>query len=203
MNNKQESRQSFRVVESVCLKYEVISDREFRQGLDRWKLGLGTSVSIRSMLMDIDARFNQKLLELRSGSSALAECISLLNDKINGVLDKIPDLKESKAPLARQTPQFCSIGADGMMFGADKQYPPATKIALRILLGEGNCYVETFCQVVRDDVASGDSHTDFPFDIAVKFQGMKSAQKDLLIQHLFHRESETLRLRRLQNSDAN
>ncbi len=199
MSNGQENRRSFRVVESVCLKFEIISDREFDQGLERWKLGLGSSVGVRSMLMDIDARLNENLLVLKSESTALAACIVLLNDKIDTVLEEFPDLRESKAALAKQTPQICEIGADGMLFGADKQYPSGTKLLLRILLGADSRYFETFCQVVCDVDSSDESRTDRPFDVAVEFQGVKSAQKDMLIQHLFNRESETLRLRRLQN----
>lgn len=199
MSNRQENRRSFRVVESVCLKFEIISDREFDQGLERWKLRLGSSVGVRSTLLDIDARLNENLTMLKSESTALAACIELLNDKIDTVLEEIPDLRESKTALAKQTPQICEIGADGMLFGADKQYPSGTKMLLRILLGADSRYFETFGQVVRDVDASDESRTDLPFDVAVEFQGVKSAQKDMLIQHLFNRESETLRLRRLQN----
>ncbi len=199
MSNGQENRRSFRVVESVCLKFEIISDREFDQGLERWKLRLGSSFGVRSTLLDIDARLNENLLVLKSESTALAACIVLLNDKIDTVLEEFPDLRESKAALAKQTPQICEIGADGMLFGADKRYPSGTKMLLRILLGTDSRYFETFGQVVRDVDVSDESRTDRPFDVAVEFQGVKSAQKDMLIQHLFNRESETLRLRRLQN----
>ena len=96
MSNWQESRRSFRVIESIYLKYEVISDLEYEQGLDCWKLRLGTSTGVRSKLLDVNARFNEKLHILRSESSATADCVMLLNDKINMILDEFPNFREAK-----------------------------------------------------------------------------------------------------------
>ena len=42
-NNGGDNRRSFRVTETVYIKYEVISDREFHEGLDRRKLRSGVS----------------------------------------------------------------------------------------------------------------------------------------------------------------
>ena len=50
----QENRRSFRVTERVYLKYEVISDREFHEGLEHRKLRQGVSDGIRSTLLDLD-----------------------------------------------------------------------------------------------------------------------------------------------------
>jgi c-di-GMP-binding flagellar brake protein YcgR len=125
----------------------------------------------------------------------------LLNEKLNTVIEQFPELRESKTSLASSEPQTCEVGADGMVFTTDKPYAAGTKLALRFLLEADNRYVETFCNVVRDAEVVGDVESAKPFAIAVEFQGMKPAQKEILIQHLFNRESETLRMRRL-NMDA-
>ena len=193
-----ERRRSFRVVETAYLEYEVISDRDFHQGLERWKMRKGTSSGIRSTLLDIDARFSEKLFMLQSESKALGECLNLLNDKINTVLDELPHMREAKAALTSSAPQTCQLGADGMLFATDKPYPAGTRMFVRFLLTDDNRYVETFCQVVRNiDKPTEETPELFPA-VAVEFQGMKSAQKDILIQHLFNKESETLRMRRLK-----
>jgi len=198
MKTGQENRRSFRIVESVFLDYEVISDLDFHHGLDRWKLSQGTSIGVRSRLMEIDARFNEKLFLLKSDSIALAECLHLLNQKITAIADEFPSLKESKSALAKQPPQSCEIGADGMSFGTTKKYTPDTKMVLRLLLASDSQYVETFCRVIRLEESSQNSDSNLPFHIAVEFLGMTQEQKDMLIQHLFDRESETLRMRRLE-----
>lgn len=198
MSNDEENRRSFRVRDSVYLMYEVVSDLDVSQGLDRWKMSHGTGVGIRSKLLDIDARFNEKLFMLKSDSVALAECLTLLNDKITALIDELPGMKESKEALSRKDPQFCEIGADGMLFGTDKQFQAETKLVLRFLLAADNRYVETFCRVVRPAEPPDGDEPRMPYGVAVEFMGMKAEQKEILIQHLFDRESETLRMRRLK-----
>ncbi|MGI9205878.1 MAG: PilZ domain-containing protein [Woeseiaceae bacterium] len=197
MKNGDENRRSFRIVESVFLNYETISDLDFHQGIEHWKMAQGTGVGVRSRLMDIESRFDQKIFVLKSESLALAECMMLLNEKISLLMEELPGLKANKVALAKQPPQICELGADGMLFASAKNYPADTKLALRFLLASDNRYVETFCRVVRSDDPPGDDES-LPYGIAVEFLGMKQEQKDILIQHLFDRESETLRMRRLK-----
>ncbi len=201
-SNGQENRRSFRVTERVYLKYEVISDREFHQGLEHRKLRKGVSDGIRSTLLDLDARFEEKLYLLRNESGRLAECMTILNDKLNAIIEQLPELRESKASLARSEPLTCEIGADGMAFATEKHLEEGTKLALRFLLESDNRYIETFCRVVRNLDPPGDIDASRPFGVAVEFQGMKPAQKEILIQHLFNRESETLRMRRLELEES-
>ena len=200
MNGK-DNRRSFRVVEAVYLQYEKITDSEFRHGIERWKISRGAGLGIRSKLLDIDARFNEKLYLLKTDSVALAECLTLLNEKINTLLDEPPRLRQSKAALANQVPQTCELGAEGMAFGTSEKIELDSKLALRFLLSADNRYVETFCRVVRQ-VDPPDADEGHQYGVAVEFQGMKSAEKDILIQHMFDRESETLRMRRLQMEEA-
>jgi len=198
MSNEQENRRSFRVRDSVFLKYEVVSDLDVSHGLDRWKMSHGTGVGIRSKLLDIDARFNEKLFVLKSDSVVLAECLTLLNEKIAALIDELPGMRESKEALSKKDPQYCEIGADGMLFGTDKRFEPEAKLLLRFILSADNRYVETFCRVVRSAEPPDGDEPMRPFGVAVEFIGMKAEQKEILIQHLFDRESETLRMRRLR-----
>lgn len=197
-NNGQENRRSFRIVEPIYLMYEVVSDLDVKHGLEHWKMSHGTGVGVRSKLLDIDARFNEKLYLLKSDSVALAECLTLLNEKITALLDELPGLKETKVALSKKPPQKCEIGADGMLFGTDEQFAPDTKLVLRFLLAADNRYVETFCKVVRPVAAPDGDEPAKPYGVAVEFIGMKPEQKEIIIQHLFDRESETLRMRRLR-----
>lgn len=198
MSTGMEKRRSFRILESVYLEYKVISERDFNEGLERWKMRHGTGAGIRSTLLDLDARFSEKLFVLQSESRNVGECLKLLNDKINVVLDELPDMRESKAALAKKPPQTCEMGADGMLFAADQPYPPGTYMFVRFLLTADSRYVETFCRVVRNPDPPNEDCPEQSHGVAVEFQGMKSAEKDMLVQHLFNKESETLRMRRLK-----
>ena len=85
-----------------------------------------------------------------------------------------------------------------MAFAAEEKLDVGTKLSLRFLLESDNRYIETFAEVVREVEPPEDSSEDRPFGVAVEFSGMKPAQREILIQHLFNRESETLRMRRLR-----
>jgi PilZ domain len=198
MSEGSEHRRSFRIVESVYLRFEVISEEEFAGGMERRRIREDNSEGVRSRMIDLDARLDEKLFLLKASAEKTAAILSLLNDKLNMVVEQLPAFRECKASLAKQVPQVCELSADGMVFGASKPYPAGTKMVLRLLLESDSRYIETFCRVVREAEAPAANDTERPFGVAVEFVGMTAAQKEILIQHLFSRESETLRMRRLE-----
>ncbi len=198
MNEGSEHRRSFRIIESVYLRYEVISDDEFAGGMERRRIRVDNSEGVRSRMIDIDARLDEKLFLLKASSEKVAAILGLLNSKLDLIAEQLPAIRECKTSLAKQLPQVCELSADGMVFGVSKSYAPGTKMVLRLLLESDSRYIETFCRVVRDAEPPAASDQERPFGIAVEFVGMTAAQKEILIQHLFTRESETLRMRRLE-----
>lgn len=198
MSDGRQHRRSFRIVESVYLQHKVIGEEEFAGGMDRRRIRESNSEGVRSRMIDIDARLDEKLFLLKASSEKVAAVLTLLNDKLNLVVEELPSFRESKSSLARQQPQVCELSADGMVFGAAEAYAPETKLVLRLLLESDNRYIETFSRVVRTVDPPDASDAGKPHGVAVEFTGMTAAQKEILIQHLFSRESETLRMRRLE-----
>lgn len=202
MTTNKENRRSFRVSEDVYLKYDVLSDKEFHEGLDRRKLRLGLDNGASSMILDIDARLSQAMYQLTVESDHLGRCITLINDKLNIVIDQLPGLKKAKSSLAKLPPQTCNVGADGMVFGTERELAIGTKLYIQFLLESDNRYVETFCTVIRT-TEPPNSDATLPFGTVVEYHGMKTEQREILIQHMFNRESETLRMRRLEMEAIN
>ncbi|MCP4302219.1 MAG: PilZ domain-containing protein [Gammaproteobacteria bacterium] len=194
----QENRRSFRISESVYVKYEILSDEEFQEGLERRKLKLGISDGAQAQLVDIEARLGEAMYLLSAEYGKIGRCMTLLNDKLNIVIDQLPALRETKLSLAKMPPQTCDVGADGMIFSSRQNHAIGDKLYLQFLLSTDNRYVETFCRVVRLDDPPDTSGQDLPYGIAVEFLNMPPAQREILIQHMFSRESETLRMRRLE-----
>jgi hypothetical protein len=191
-------RRSMRVMESAYIQYEVISEEVFAGGLERYKLRSGKGQGLHSTLMDIDARLDEKLFLVKSSAKHIGECLKLMNDKINAVIQNIPETLESKSSLAQSQPHTCQIAAEGMAFSTEKPLEPGTKLALRFLLEADSRYVETFAVVVRSMHPAIGATEERPHGVAVEFHGMKPAQTEILIQHMFSQESETLRMRRLE-----
>ena len=202
MKDPKENRRSFRVSESVYLKYEVLSEDEFREGIERRKLRLGADDGAQAALVDIEARLSEAMFLLNGQSAGLGRCMTLLNDKLNVVIEQLPSLRESKASLARKPPQTCEVSADGMVFSCKDPMEVGTKLSLRFLLSSDNRYVESFCEVVRLTDPPDTSSPELLYGIAVEFKNMPSTQREILIQHMFSRESETLRMRRLEMDDV-
>lgn len=200
MKNGREKRRAFRIVERVHLKYEVLTEQEFEDGLEEHRMAQGVAEGSHSRLTDLDARLTEKLYVLRSQSAVAADCLSLLNQKVNLLIEQFPALRESKTSLVRQEAQSCEVSAVGMVFSTAQELQPGTRIALRLLFVADNCYIETLATVVRQLDRPDTSSADKPFPIAVEFQRMTPEQKDVLIQHLLNRESETLRMRRLRQT---
>jgi len=198
MTNGKDNRRSFRVSESVYLKYEILSDKEFHEGLERRKLRLGLDNGAQSMLIDIDARISQAMYMLKTESEQVGRLFTLLNDKLNVVINQLPGFKKAKSSLAKLPPQTCDVGADGLVFSTERTLPVGSKLYIQFLLESDNRYVETFCHVVRETESPNGADGELKFGIAVEFHGMKPEQREILIQHMFNRESETLRMRRLE-----
>lgn len=198
MNQGKDKRRSFRIKEAAYVKYEVLDEKQFKAGLEHRKIALGQDDSSLAALIDIESRLSEACYLLGPDLDQVSRCITLLNDKLNVVIEQLPGLRETKAALVKSTPLNCELSADGMAFPLETPLEPGTKLHLRFLLTSDNRYVETFCHVVRAvNVPAGNDTDTFPHAVAVEFVGMKPAQREILIQHMFNRESETLRMRRL------
>lgn len=197
-----EHRRSFRVSEAVYLKHQPLSDEEFDDGIERRRLRLGTDNGAQSQLVDIESRLSDALYMLHSDFDQVGKIITLLNDKLNTAISQLPGLKEARSSLAQTTPQICDVGADGMIFFSASPLAIGSKHYLEFLLESDSRYVETFCTVVREAESSSAENDGLPFGSAVEFNGMKPGQREILIQHMFNRESETLRMRRIELEDS-
>lgn len=194
----EDNRRSFRVSESVYVKYDVLTEKEFEAGIEHRKLSLGLSDGAQAMLVDIEARLGEAMFLLSAEHAKIGRCLTLFNDKLNIVIDQMPALRETKTSLAKLPPQVCDVGADGMVFSSNEQLAADTKLHLQFLLSADNRFVETFSRVVRVTDSPDDNRDDLPYGIAVEFMNLPPSQREILIQHMFSRESETLRMRRLE-----
>lgn len=198
MTSSLENRRSFRVSESVYLRYERLTDDEFAAGIEHYNLRKGINDGAQSMLIDIEARLSEAMYMLKGEHGALGRCITLLNDKINVAIAELPGLRESKSSLAKIPPQTCDVGADGMVFSSAEPLKVGDKLHLQFLLSTDSRYAESFCKVVRLTDPPATESPALKFGIAVEFVNLPAAQREILIQHMFNLESQTLRMRRLE-----
>ena len=201
MNDGQENRRSFRVTESAYVRFEILTDEEFREGLEHRKLRLGDCDSAQAQLVDIEAHLSEEMFRLGGTFEQVGKCLTLLNDKLNVVIEQLPGLRQTKAALASTDPLTCDVSADGLVFPCKDKIEVGAMLYIQILLASDKRYIDTFCKVVRHATTPAGNAPDLAFGIAVEFLDMKASQREILIQHMFNRESETLRMRRLRLED--
>jgi len=197
MTDGKENRRSFRISESVYIKYEVVDDETVKNGLEHYKLGLGISDGAQAKLVEIEARLGEAMFLLSAENGKIGRCVTLINDKLNIVIEQMPSLRETKKSLANTPPQTCDVSADGISFSSKRPLSVGDKLYIQLMLSSDNRYFESFSRVVRLDDPPDTSGQDLPYGIAVEFLDLSPAQREILIQHMFSRESETLRMRRL------
>lgn len=201
MNDYSEKRSSFRILENLKLKYEVISDTDFMDALKRANsAGSVGSTSYRARLLDIDARLEEALYVLGRQSPSVKEALGLLNQKLEVFARALPELQQDTESLAAAVPQECELSADSLVFATDEHLPVGTKLKLRFLLISENRYFETLASVYR--IAEKASDGSSKNRVVACFEGMPSGERDALFQHLFSMQSETLRMRRMSMEDA-
>lgn len=198
MMDGKEKRRSFRISESAYVKYDKIDERAFKNGIEHYKLQLGISDGAQAKLVDIEARLSEAMYLLSAEHGKIGRCMTLLNDKINIIMDQLPSMRETRVSLAKTPPQTCDISADGLVFSSKERLAVDDKLYIQFLLSTDNRYVETFCRVVRLTDPPDTRDQDLAYGIAVEFVSLPPAQREILIQHMFNRESETLRMRRLE-----
>jgi c-di-GMP-binding flagellar brake protein YcgR len=198
MTNGKDNRRSFRISESVYVKYEVVDDATVEDGLEHYKLSQGISDSAQAKLVEIEAKLSEAMYLLNAENGKVGRCMTLLNDKLNIAIEQLPSLRETKQSLAKTPPQTCDVSADGLVFSSKRPLSVDDKLYIQFMLSTDNRYVESFCRVVRLVDSTDTSGQDLPHGIAVEFLNLPPAQREILIQHMFSRESETLRMRRLE-----
>lgn len=198
MTNGKENRRSFRISESVYVKYDVVDDQIVENGLEHYKLSQGSNDGAQAKLVEIEARLSEAMYLLNAENGKIGRCMTLLNDKLNIAIEQLPSLRETKKSLAQTPPQTCDVSADGLSFSSERPLSVGDKLHIQFMLSSDNRYVESFCHVVRLVDPLDSNRQDLPYGIAVEFIDLPTAQREILIQHMFSRESETLRMRRLE-----
>ncbi|MEO1319080.1 MAG: hypothetical protein AAFV30_00715, partial [Pseudomonadota bacterium] len=85
-------------------------------------------------------------------------------------------------------------------FDHDVHIEEGSKVFLQVLLTADRHYLETTAVVRRTPPPLNES-VDGRYGVAAEFVGFSEAESELLIKHLFQRESESLRMRRLSMDD--
>lgn len=200
MTDGKDGRRSFRIIESALVHYEIISDKQLRNGLEQWRIRAGVHTGFRSKILDLNSRLEEALFRVNNDHPAVSGAIRILNQKLDLIIETLPHASQYNAALMDRPAQVCELSSVGMAFGCDEELHTQDMLAIRFLLVSDSRYFDTFCKVVRvrGNVKEDGDNGRYPYQVAVEFAGMPDQEREILIQHLFSKQSEELRTRRKQ-----
>jgi hypothetical protein len=196
-NEEREMRRSFRIRESAHVRYEVLEPEDYISIVENRALKLPTRFGSHARLSGLEAQFQEQFALMGKAALPVRECLRVLNDKLNLLLDEQPDRQAQLRALTEHNARTCEIGALGMRFDVGEEIPMGGKLFVQALFTSDRHYLETPA-VVRNITKPLNPDADGVIgSVGVEFVGITEAETELLIKHLFQRESESLRMRRL------
>ncbi len=197
--DERDMRRSFRIREHAFINVKELSDSEYANVLESRSLQKPSEFGNHARLVNLEARFQESFALLGTASSPVRDCLKTLNEKITLLFDEQPDRQQAIRQLTEGTAKTCEIGSTGVRFDYDSPLADGTKLFLQIMLTSDRHYLETAAVVRRQMEPLNGSNAGF--GVAVEFVGFSEAESELLIKHLFQRESQSLRMRRLELGD--
>lgn len=198
---EREMRRSFRIRESAHVRYETLDRDEYISIVENRALKLPTRFGNHARLSGLEAQFQEQFVLLGKAASPMRECLRLLNDKLNLLLDEQPERQAQLKALTERDARTCEIGALGMRFDVREEIAMDSRLFVQVLFTSDRHYLETPA-VVRNVTRPLNPDDDgVVCSVGVEFVGITEAESELLIKHLFQRESESLRMRRLSMDD--
>ncbi|MEL6868209.1 MAG: hypothetical protein AAFO81_00275 [Pseudomonadota bacterium] len=199
-DDEKQMRRSFRIRENAFVRITLLNDADYAALLEARSLQQPSRFGNNARLVNLEARFQEAFALLGTAPQPVRDCLATLNDKLSLLLDEQPERKAAIQQLTEGTALMCEIGATGIRFDHHEPLPEDSKLFLQVMLTADRHYLETPA-VVRRPVGLLNQDPHAQHGVAAEFVGFSEAESELLIKHLFQRESESLRMRRLAADD--
>lgn len=194
---ERQMRRSFRIRENAFIKYRSLSQREYDDILNKRAIDMPSKFRNHAQLVNLEAKFRDAFTLLAKAPAPIRDCLHALNEKLNLLLEEQPERQEAMREMVKGSPYTCEIGATGIRFDAEEPIAENSKIFIQIILTSDRHYLQTAAIVKRQKNPLNDDPMR-PYGLAAEFIGLSEGETELLIKHLFQRESESLRMRRMQ-----
>ncbi|MEM8983273.1 MAG: PilZ domain-containing protein [Pseudomonadota bacterium] len=188
-------RAAFRVTEAIRLSFQPVDDDDWVNRLSLLAITAASVHNAKSAVADVSLDIQRKLIAAHRVSETLASTLELLNRKIDTLVDQVVALQQQQGEFTEVPIRTCEISANGVRFSTRQAFTKGDKIHLKLLLVADAFYFEALGEVVRIEADPDNADRRLA---AVRFRGIREADKDRLIKHLLGRQSETIRAQRKQ-----
>jgi len=188
----EERRRYFRLDDEVILDFETITHEEAHQ----WKV---KHVQHQSELAELERDISSILAQLQSQNPAITKVLDLLNRKVNLLVSPLGNKNTDKEISQTEMRTRVNLSACGMAFHSKEPMAENENLRVQMQLKPSNAPVSLIGTVVGVEASD---NIDAPYLVRVNFEGLREAEQELLIHHLFQLQSRALRERNQAQNDA-
>jgi len=196
-----ERRDYYRIDERAMLGLRVVGEAEREAGVRELDRGEAPYERVDDLLLTLDAQLQQQLAGIGAHNAAVASALALMNRKL-GLLERMVRTLATagaggEAPALAE--QVLNLSAGGFAVAVAEPLAAGAAVEVELVLLPSYRYVRCFGRVV--DCRESAAETP-PWQIAVRFESIREEDRDLLVRHVFTRQSEARRAARAGGGQA-
>lgn len=188
-------RNFFRIDDQALLVYEIVSDDNMHAGIRQLEIGGFAHDGLSSSYSALEARLSGLLGSLKESAPGIAECLELLNTKVNSLLELSSILKDPEGNILEQAPRDCNLSASGIAFINEDALEAGKNLHLRMVFPPDYSYVNAYARVVRSEPLP-EPRGAYRYMVAAEYVFLLDRYRELLVKKVMSKESLALRLRR-------
>jgi hypothetical protein len=194
-----ERREYFRIQDSVLIKYRVIQNDMQHDVQREVELNRVRIENARAALFGIESDFQEMCEKLKRDQPSTVGVLQILNRKIN-LLERVIStevLMPAPTESTQHQSKFISLSGGGLSVCAGNPLALNAKLVIDLILLPSHEPMRIFGRVVNcREIERGE------YDIGIEFDEIRDQDRERLIQHVLHRQSEQLRMDKKQHSAA-
>lgn len=187
-----ERREYFRIEDEVTLEYRVISEREMECVLLRIRDEVPDRFTAAASFASTSRQLKHLLQNLSTKSPDLSACLSMLDRKLN-LLAQL--LVSESINVGEDGMREVSLSAGGLAFSNDRELKVGDLLETRLVLFPSLTGILSIGRVVSCE-RRGEPERGMPWRVAVEYQYIREADRDLLVKHVLNRQTEQRRAKR-------
>ncbi len=187
-----ERRKFYRINDKMSLNYKVVQSSDADQEIKKTKYGYIELADLRNALFCIDARLGDIANQLSKDYPLISEMVTLVNKKI-ALHERMMGFDEYDDHILT-TAREVSLSASGVAFSSETPLPERTHLKLEMVTYPEHNYIPVYASVVS--CRQNEENTSVGYTIAVEFEAISERDQERLMNHVFKKQAEEIKLQR-------
>lgn len=193
--NDDDRREYFRIEDQIALDYREINEAEADQLLERIQSRLVDRFTAASSFAATTRQMAHVIHKVQIQTPELARCLQAIDQKLNMITQLfVTEEMETSEQATREV----SLSAGGVAFRAQHELKTGSLLELRMVLFPALVGIVTISRVINCSRVQ-DNNGRFPWQVAVEYEHLREADRELLVRHIMSKETEQLRTLRSEN----